>query len=156
MCRLLDKALAQQQMAPLPKSRQVMSPTFQDISLDLIGPVEIRDTVKRRTRKKVWVLVITCLVTRAISIDVTEDYSMDTVLQTLRRFIALRGSPRSIFSDKGSQLQAAAKELKSWATENQIQWDFAPAEGQHQNGVTESMIKSIKRSLLHVIGNTMS
>ena len=154
-CRLLDKVLAQQQMAPLPKSRQVMSPTFHDISLDLIGPWEIRDTVKKRSRKKVWGLVITCLATRAVHVDVTEDYSMDTVLQTLRRFIALRGSPRYIFSDKGSQLKAAAKELKLWATENKIIWDFAPAEGQHQNGVTESLVKSIKRSLLHVVGNNI-
>ena len=152
-CRLLDKVLAQQQMAPLPNSRLTMSPTFQDISLDLFGPMEIRDTVKRRTKKKVWGLVITCLATRAVHNDVTEDYSMDSVLQALRRFIAMRACPRTIFSDKGSQLMAASKELATWATENRIQWTFAPAEGQHQNGVSEALVKSIKRSLLHVIGN---
>ena len=154
-CRLLEKVLAQQQMAPLPRARQVMSPTFQDISVDLIGPVEIRGTVNKRSRKKVWGLVITCLATRAVHLDVTDDYSMESVLTTLRRFIATRGSPRSIFSDKGTQLKAAAKELESWATENKIQWDFAPAEGQHQNGVTESLVKSIKRTLYHVVGNNV-
>ena len=80
---------------------------------------------------------------------------MESVLKTLRRFIAIRGSPHSIFSDKGTQLKAAAKELESWATENKIQWDFAPAEGQHQNGVTESLVKSIKRTLHHVVGNNV-
>ena len=122
-----------------------MSPTFQDISVDLIGPVEIRGTVNKRSRKKVWGLVITCLATQAVHLDITDDYSMESVLTTLRRFIATRGSPRSIFSDKGTQLKAAAKELESWATENKIQWDFAPAEDQHQSGVTESLVKSIKR-----------
>ena len=119
--------------------------------------MEIRDTVKRRTKKKVWGLVITCGATRAVHNDVTEaeNYSMDSVLQALRRFIAMRACPRTIFSDKGSQLMAASKELTTWATENRIQWTFAPAEGQHQNGVSEALVKSIKRSLLHVIGNNV-
>ena len=36
LCRLIDKELAQQQMAPLPSSRMVMSPIFNEISLDLL------------------------------------------------------------------------------------------------------------------------
>ena len=30
-----------------------------------------------------------------------------------------------------------------------------PAEGQHQNGLTESLIRSVKRSMKHVIGDNV-
>ena len=154
-CRVLDKELAQQKMAPLPTSRQTMSPTFHKVSLDLFGPLEIKDTVKKRTKRKVWGVVINCLSTRALYIDCTEDYGTDTVLQVLRRFMALRGSPSSIYSDKGSQLGAAADVLKAWALARKIEWDTAPAEGQHQNGASEALIKSVKRSLIHTIGQSV-
>ena len=53
-CRLLDAELAQQKMAPLPQSRTKIAPPFFIISMDLFGPIIIRDTVKKRTHKKVW------------------------------------------------------------------------------------------------------
>ena len=53
-CRLLDKILAMQLMAPLPVDRLAMAPVFLVTSMDLFGPIEIKDTVKQRTRKKVW------------------------------------------------------------------------------------------------------
>ena len=154
-CRRLDKQLAQQQMAPLPTSRQTMTPTFHEVSLDLFGPYQIRDTVKKHCRKKVWGVIINCLSTRAVYIDVTEDYGTEAFLQVLRKFMSLRGTPSVIHSDKGSQLESAAEELKMWATVQKIDWNIAPAEGQHHNGTSEALIKSIKRSLSHVIGETI-
>ena len=67
-CRRIDKELAEQQMAPLPDSRLKMAPTFHTTSLDLFGPIEIRDTIKQRTRKKVWGAIFSCTVTRAVYI----------------------------------------------------------------------------------------
>ena len=52
VCRLLDKSLAQQIMAPLPTARVVMSPTFHEISLDLFGPIEIKDMVNYASGRK--------------------------------------------------------------------------------------------------------
>ena len=95
--------LAQQIMAPLPTSRMVMSPTFQEISLDLFRPYEIKGTVKQRSRKKVWGIVINCAATRAVHTDITEGYGTDSFLQVLRKFVSLRGCPSVIHSDKGSQ-----------------------------------------------------
>ena len=103
-CRRLDKELAQQLMAPLPDSRVKIAPTFFTVSMDLFGPMEIRDTVKQRTRKKVWGVIFTCIVTPATYLDLTEDYSTDSILQTIRRFVLIRGCPGEIQSDQGSQL----------------------------------------------------
>ncbi len=168
-CRLADKKLAEQQMAPLPTTRTKIAPTFHTTSMDLFGPIVIRDTVKQRTRKKVWGVIFDCTVTRAVYIDLTENYGTDSILQTLRRFTSIRGSPSEIQSDQGSQLIAAAEDITElvanwdwvpihqWASNNKIKWTLAPAEGQHQNGLSESLIKLTKRSIKHKIsGNVLT
>ena len=168
-CRLLDKTLAQQQMAPLPKTRHAIAPTFYTTSLDLFGPIEIKDTVKQRSREKVWGVIFSCTVTRTMYLELTEDYSTDAILQVIRRFVMVRGCLSEIQSDQGSQLIAAAKDIgelfkkwdwktiHDWAANNKIKWMLAPAEGQHQNGLSESLIKSVKRSIKHKIcGHTLT
>ena len=124
----------------------------------------IKDSVKQRTKKKVWGVIFNCLSSRAVHIDVSEDYGTDSILQVIRKFMCIRKCPSEFISDQGSQLIAAAKdiaELASWdwskiekfCTERKIKWTLAPAEGQHQNGVSESLIKSTKRTIKHTIGN---
>ena len=164
-CRLLDAELAQQKMAPLPQSRTKIAPPFFIISMDLFGPIIIRDTVKKRVHKKVWGAIFNCTVTRAIYLDLTEDYGTDSILQTIRRFTSIRGCPSEIQSDQGSQLIAAAKDIaelvanwdwqpiQQWAVNHQIKWTLAPAEGPHQNGLSESLIRSVKRTVKHKITN---
>ena len=100
-------------------------------------------------------------------LDVAEGYSSDAVIQTLRKFVALRGCPSKFISDQGSQLIAIAKDtantlntwdwsnVKNWATTNKIDWEFIPADSQHLNGLSESMIRSVKRSIKHVIGENI-
>ena len=99
---------------------------------------------------KVWGVIFNCTVTRAVYLDVTEDYSTDSILETIRKFISIRGSPSEIISDQGSQLKAASKEIASlveewdwkvihdWVATKKIKWTFVPSEGQHQNGLSES------------------
>ena len=164
-CRLLDAELAQQKMAPLPQSRTKIAPPFYIISMDLFGPITIVDTVKKRTEKKVWGVIFNCTVSRAIHLDLTEDYGTDSILQTIRRFTSIRGCPSEIQSDQGSQLIAAAKDIadlvakwdwqpiQQWAVRHQIKWTLAPAEGPHQNGLSESLIRSVKRTIKHKITN---
>ena len=79
----------------------------------------------------------------------------------------MRGCPGEIISDQGTQLMAASKDIadltnewdwesvKGWASYNKITWKFVPAEGQHQNGLSESLIKSAKRSIKHVVGKNI-
>ena len=47
-CRILDKKLAGQQMSPLPDCRLSIAPVFNVTSIDLFGPMMIKDTVKKR------------------------------------------------------------------------------------------------------------
>ena len=98
--------------------------------------------------------------------DLTEDYSTDSILQTLRRFITIREYTGEIQSDQRSQLVSATKDIAElvqqwdsqpihdWAAKNRIQWKAAPAEGQHQNGLSESLLKLTKRSIEKKIRGT--
>ena len=163
-CRLLDKQMAEQQMASLPECRLTVAPVFNVTSLDLFGPRTIRDTVKKRTHMKVWGIIFTCASTRAVYLDITESYGTDSILAAIRKFVSIRGSPTQMISDQGSQLKSASKEVATlakdwnwstvsdWAQSQNIEWKFVPAEAQHQNGLSESLIKSVKRSIDHVIG----
>ena len=160
-CRTLDKEMAGQLMAPLPDFRLAPSPVFDVTSMDLTGPHIIRDAVKKRTTMKVWGVIFTCASTGAVYLDVTESYSTDSILQTIEKFVSNRGFPSEMISDQGSQLRSAASDItkdwnwsvvSGWASVNRMKWTIVPGEGQHQNGLSESMIKCTKRSILHMIG----
>ena len=85
-------------------------------------------------------------------------------MQVLRRFIAIRDSPIIIWSDVGSQLGAASKEMKEdisklnqeeiaeFGSRHEIDWKFAPPDAPWQNGCSESLIKSVKKSLKIAVG----
>ena len=162
-CKLLNKKYAQQIMAPLPKTRVIPMPAWTNTSIDLFGPLEHVDLVKKRLKEKCWGVLFTCLVSRAVHIDLTQSYDTDSLLQTMRRFMAVRGCPQSFISDQGSQLIACHKELKTalelidwdsiygWCARKEIKWSFMPAQGQHMNGVAESLIRVTKNHLTRVI-----
>ena len=81
-----------------------------------------------------------------------------------RRFSSIRGYPGIVFSDNGSQLKAASRELQSvlrsidWDVmktvhaEKGLVWTFTSADAPWQNGCSEALIKSMKKSLVQVIG----
>ena len=84
-------------MSPLPSFRQNVSPVFHVTSIDLFGPFMVKDMVKKRTKMKVWGLICTCAAVRAVYLDVTEGYGSDAVIQTLRKFVSIRGCPSKIY-----------------------------------------------------------
>ena len=108
----LSQSIGGANMGKLPMERIQVAPPWYSISLDLFGPYNIKDTVNKRARSKVYGILFNCLVTRAVYIDVATEYSTDAFLMVLRRFVSLRGYPSIIYSDNGSQLKSASKELK--------------------------------------------
>ena len=158
-CKLLNKKLAEQIMAPLPAERLPPSPPFKNVAIDFFGPITIKDTVKQRVSKETWGVVFCCMVTSAIHLEVSESYSTDSFLLCLRRFLCLRGTPSYIQSDPGSQLVAAKKIVQEWdyslieeyMEQNSIRWNVVPANSQHYNGCAESIIKTVKKHLVQLL-----
>ena len=110
ICKLKFKKLQSQKMATLPVERLKPSPPFQNIGLDYFGPFEIKGEVQKRVRGKCYGLLFVCDSSRAVHVEITQNYSTDAFLQALRRYASIRGWPQSIHSDNGSQLVGAAIE----------------------------------------------
>ena len=140
------------------------SPPFTNLGVDFFGPFMIRGEVQKRTRGKCFGVIFTCLVSRAIHVDISSDYSTDSFLQVLRRFASIRGWPRKVYSDNGTQLVVASKELKNivkgldeaklkrYGVTHGTDWNFTPADAPWMNGATEALIKSVKKALNAIIG----
>ena len=153
-----------QKMADLPIERLKPCPPFTNVGVDYFGPFTIKGEVQKRIHGKCYGVLIVCMVTRAVYADITTDYSTDSLLQLLRRFGSRHGWPAKFFSDSGSQLKGAPEELKrvidrldrkklqEQASAKNAEWHFVPPEAPWMNGVTESLVKSIKRALLTAIG----
>ena len=167
-CRLLDKKCLEQCMGPLPQDRLKPSPPFYRTSLDLFGPFLVKDTVKRRTTKKVYGLICNCMSSRAIHLELVEGYDMSNFLLSFKRFISIRGFPCYVYSDNGSQLVAANKELramtKNWdmselckfGSKQGMTWIFnRSANAPFQNGCSESLIRLVKRGISMSIGDNV-
>ena len=110
-CRKKFKMLCGQAMKNLPVEIQ-LSPPFTNVGVDLFGPFTITGEVQKRTRGKCFGVIFTCFTCRVVYVDVRSDYSTDSFLQVLRRFASVRGWPWKVYSDNGTQLVAASKELK--------------------------------------------
>ena len=168
ICKRVNKLKMEQQMGQLPDKRLKPSPAFYHTSLDLYGPILIRDGVKRRSRAKVYGVIFTCFSSRAVYLDLTEGYDTDSFLSTFRRFASIRGYPCTIHSDMGTQLTAASKEIRNmtekWNTCQISQfclnqgttWSFnKSANAPWQNGISEALIKTVKRLLVIAVGENV-
>jgi hypothetical protein len=100
-------------MADLPTDRLTPSPPFTFVGVDVFGPWSI---TTRRTRggqanSKRWAVLFTCLVTRAIHIEIIEEMSTSSFINALRRFYALRGKVKEFRSDRGTNFIGATDPL---------------------------------------------
>ena len=112
---------------------------------------------------KTWPLIICCLNTGAVHFELLHTYGSEAFLLRWKIFTSIRGHPKHVISDKGSQLQKASKEIdwtkkedpENWKWSNIEQatsvkgtrWRFVPAGCQWQNGLAESRVKIFKQNL---------
>lgn len=155
-CRKLRRPSEGQKMADLPADRLEPSPPFTHIGVDTFGPFHVKD---RRSELKRYGLVITCLYSRAIHIEMMDDLSTDEFINALRRLISVRGSVRVIRCDNGTNFIGAENALKAelksaplkpFTDEQQITFKFNPPNSSHFGGVWERQIRTI-RSVLNGI-----
>ena len=157
-------------MGKIPTLRMVDAPPFFYTAMDLLGPIRIKDSIRKRgkgTVGKGYGVVFTCAVTRAVHADVIIGQDTLAVIFAIRRFMCIRGQPGVILADPGSQLIAASKEMENWRSNwsneqlvafgasKSIQFKFCTADAQWENGVCESMVRNIKRALKTAIGDTV-
>ncbi|XP_042910984.1 uncharacterized protein [Parasteatoda tepidariorum] len=140
--------------ASLPKDRVRDALVFEVTGVDLAGPLYLKNG------DKVWILLFTCAVYRAIHLELIQSLSTDRFLLGLRRFIARRGRPRTIYSDNGTNFVGAVNLMASidWSKIVQessilrIQWVFSPPEAAWWGRFWERMVQMVKNLLRRVLG----
>jgi hypothetical protein len=164
VCARERKKKEVQQMAELKEESSSVCPPWTFICLDYAGPIIIKGEVNSRSRGKAWVLVYTCRSTKAVCLLATAGYSTSHFLARHAEYVARKGKPRSVVTDRGTNLVKGAivladKEKPSnwnWAevvSKNSVSdWEFVPIGSQHRNGLAESTVKVLKKSLSLAVG----
>lgn len=67
-------------MGDLPVERLRPASPFQFMSVDLFGPYLVKDEIKRRVSIKVWVVIYSCVASRALHIDLVSSLSTESSL----------------------------------------------------------------------------
>ena len=135
----------------VPQSRlQAFTPPFYNTGVDYFSPLLVKE---RRSTVKRYGCLFTCLVTRAVHLEIALS------LMALRRMMARRGKPTNIYSDNGTNFVGAERELKECLdgmdqagisdtlSQDRIQQFFNPPSAPHFGGVWERIVKSAKKAL---------
>ena len=142
---------------PLPVFRVKEDPAFTYTGVDFAGPIFIRVEGATKSNKE-WICLSSCLVTRAIHLDIVSDLSTETFIRCLKRFASRRGMPQKYISDNGKTFKAAALFVKAVFKEDAVQehqgsqWTFNTEHAPWWGGVFERMVKSTKHCLRKMVG----
>ena len=82
-----------------------------NIGTDLAGPRFTRYTLKDTSLFKVWIVIFTCSLSRAVHLELVENSTTEQFLSAFRRFISRRGTPQFVLSDNASNLKRAERTL---------------------------------------------
>ncbi|KAM9709232.1 uncharacterized protein ACNS7B_023621 [Menidia menidia] len=159
-CRRVRGRTEEQRMADLPVDRIEPSPPFSYTGIDCFGPFY---TKQGRKEYKRYGLLLTCLSSRAIHIEMLEDLTTDAFLNALRCFIAIRGTVRQIRSDQGTNFKGAKNELgkclmeldkeriATYLARKECDFLMNVPEASHMGGVWERQIRTTRSVMSSVL-----
>ena len=155
-CRKFRRCTEQQKMSDLPEDRMETAPPFTYCGMDCFGPFYVKEGRKELKR---YGLLLTCMCSRAVHVEMLDDMTTDAFINALRSFIAIRGKVRQIRSDQGTNFVGARREfaeaLKEMDQEElkQLGCEFimnTPASS-HMGGVWERQIRTIRSVLTSIL-----
>lgn len=164
VCKKARGKSCKQIMGNLPEERSSPSAPFQFVSVDLFGPYQVKDDVKKRVSMKVWGVLFCCMSSRAIHVELVNTLSTESFILAYQRFTSIRGHPQKVWSDPGTNFIGAKPilqemyaylerqdkfSLEEYAAKNGTcwTWKILPADSPHRNGAAEAAVKIIKRAL---------
>ena len=127
---------------------------FRNLFMDYIGPFDVTLLGERR---KVYLLLFTCLFTRAINLKLCLDLSVDNFVRAFQLHVFDHGFPSVCLSDLGSQLVAGTDRIaecikdpytQRYLSENNIHstaFDQYPKGCEKLGGLVETCVKMVKR-----------
>ena len=120
-----------------------------------MGPLKTYHGPNKRSKMKIWVIVFCCCATGAVDLRVMENYSATSFILGFKRFSSLRGFPKVLLPDPGSQLIKVCKEtnLKFRDIKGQLNAEYGiefspcPVGAHYQHGKVERKIRQVRESL---------
>ena len=144
--------------ADLPHDRLEDVPLVSNVGIDCFGTYYVHDglcTRQTKVTKKMWVLIVVCLTSRAIHLEMLPSLDTSAFRNALSRFSAVRGVSKLIRCDQGTNFLCARKQMLnpdvdsviSELQQHQCEWKVNPAGASHFAGSWERKIGSVKRVL---------
>ncbi|GBO05356.1 hypothetical protein AVEN_94134-1 [Araneus ventricosus] len=158
VCHKYSAKPARQQTRQLPKYRVVACPPFTTVGIDFTGAITVKTT--GGALQKVYIVLFTCAVTRAVHLEV--DFIM-----SLCRFLVRRGCVKVFYSDNAKTFRSSCEilkrfksiirqpELNSFITSEGISWKFIPERSPWWGGFWERLMRSIKEPLRKTLGRAL-
>ncbi|GFW59064.1 integrase catalytic domain-containing protein [Trichonephila clavipes] len=152
-CKRYNAGPVKSESVSLPADRVRNAGVLEVIGIDFAGPLFLKNG------EKVWVVLYTCAVYRAVHLELVTALSTNNFLLSLRRFIARRGRPSVVYTDNGTYSRGAVRKFKNldWIkiereTEIQcIKLKFNP----HTAAWWERLIRVLKDLLKRTFGNAV-
>lgn len=166
-CARYRAQLMTQQMSPLPAARSSESRPFSHTGVDYIGPLLMKNgSAKCKNSHKIWVAIFVCFSTRAIHLEICNDYSSKTFLKMFKCFTSRRGVPSDLYSDQATTFKGAYAEMKrafkavtqdpdvlNTLASEQIVWHMIPPHAGHWGGLWEAGVRSFKYHFRRALGH---
>lgn len=147
-------------MANLPSERIEPTAPFTNTGMDVFGPYHCKDGRKEVKR---YGLIFSCMSTRAVHLEMLDDMTTDCFINSLRCFLAIRGSVQSLLCDRGTNFIGAKNELQraieiiedqklqEFLQEKQCSFKFNVPLASHMAGSWERMIRIIRNVMAGIL-----
>ena len=144
---------------PLPAFRVHEAPPFANTGVDFVGPLYV--SRPGEVQSKVWIVLYTCCVIRAIHLDLVSDMSAPTFIRGFKQFSSRKGLPVLMLSDNGKAFEAAAKVIQDVVSSPEVQryfegvgikWKFNVPKAPWWGGLLERLVRSTKCCLRKALG----
>ena len=160
----------QQLIGQFPLARLTPALAFLNSGVDYAGPISLESWKGREHESyKGWLVILVCMATSAVHIEIVSDYTSDGFISAYRRFISRRGICKTIYSDCGTNFLGADQQLRKLFSSGSkealdldhlllndgTQWKSNPPDAPHFGGKWEAAVKTVKFHLNRTIGDTL-
>ena len=131
--KLQGKSYSVPREGNLPEFRVHSVSAFHHVGIDYFGPLYVRCYLDKTKEMKVWLLLVTCAVTRAVHFKIVSDMTTEKFILAFQRFAGRRGIPSYVRSDNAKTFKSASEKIrlileseqaKEYFGKYRIEWQF--------------------------------
>ncbi|VDO41803.1 unnamed protein product [Haemonchus placei] len=136
----------------LPRDRSVICKAFQHVGCDYIGPFTTDNN------EKAYIALYTCLITRAIHLELVDSLSASAFLDSFLRFISAVGlryqfcPGAKVIDHLFQNTTETGHSVMSYSATKNIKWIFNPPAAPWMGGVWERLVGTVKKCISKTIG----